>query len=128
MSPSPEPFTVGVGMLNERSKDAAVSRARPITERQSGRFEVISNSTTVSESIRASFISVPILSAKHSSRMRIPSSSFPGISCEVRLSSPIEQSIPFDSTPRSFPALITTSPGNFAGARAAGTIAPSNTF
>ena len=128
MSPSFVPLTVGVGSLNSLPNETALSRARPITERQSGRLEVISNSTTVSLRRSASLMSIPSLSAYSSSRMSMPLGSLPGMSCSVSSSSPIEQSIPFDSTPRSLPALITTSPGSFATGIAAGTIAPSNTF
>ena len=125
------PFTFGVGIFNSLSKDAALSRARPITERQSGRFGVISNSTTSSLSISASLMSIPSVkftASSRSFRIKMPFSIAVGISCVVRPSSAIEQSIPFDSTPRSLPALITISPGSLAGAFATGTTAPSNTF
>ena len=36
--------------------------------------------------------------------------------------------IPFDSTPRNLPSLITTFPGNFAGGIATGTMSPTCTF
>ena len=42
------PLNDGTGMLSGRLYVAAVSLASPVTLRQSGRFDVISNSTEVS--------------------------------------------------------------------------------
>ena len=48
------PLKDGTGILSGKLKVADASLARPVTERQSGRFEVISNSTEVSLKPKAS--------------------------------------------------------------------------
>ena len=98
-----------------RPVSAATSRAIPSWLSKSGRFGVISKSSTVSEG-NISFIAVPTEAA------------------ESRISSPSDSSespnsfalhiIPSDSTPRSFPTLILKSPGITAPGSAKGTLSP----
>ena len=68
------PLNSGFLTFSSVPKVAAVSLARPITERQSGLFEVISNSTVVSLYPIASCISLPTVLSQSSPRMKMPSS------------------------------------------------------
>ena len=106
----------GRGGRSRASVSAASSRAMPSTERQSGRFGVISISSTWSSSPRC-FARSPPTGASRSSSSRPASCSSP------RPSSRSEQRIPCDSTPWIFLAAMTPSPGSVApgGAKAART-------
>ena len=70
------PFPVSAGMgsftVNSLLKVAAASLASPMTEKQSGLFEVISNSIIFSSSPSSWTMSVP--GSMYLSRMNIPSS------------------------------------------------------
>ena len=97
-----------------------------MTDRQSGRFGVISNSTVVSLQPSAEAMSWPIW---HSSSMRkMPSSMAYGKSPLVRPSSPSEQSMPLDITPLSLPLVILTPFGSSDLCRATGTMSPAWTL
>ena len=98
---------------------AARSRAMPSIERQSPRLGVSLSVRYTSSSCRTSRTSRP--TGASSSRTRRPS-----WSCD-KPSSRAEQSIPLDSTPRSF-AFRISSPGSFAPTSAQGTRCPSATF
>ena len=78
----------------------------PIMDRQSGRLGVISQSSTTSELPRYWESGMP--TGASCGRIQMPSWS------EDRPSSRAEQFMPIDTTPRSLPFLILTSPGNTA--------------
>ena len=108
------------GFLSCLPNFAASSRAIPIWLRQSPRFAVSSISNTVSESVKTSFIGVPISG-------RLSSISRPLWSCPSP-SSRAEHIMPLLSTPRSFDTFISkplpSSVGSFAPERATGTLSP----
>ena len=58
-TPGPPPFTTGSRRVRGVSKVADTSRARPMTDRQSGRLGVISNSTTWSSAPMTGLMSSP---------------------------------------------------------------------
>ncbi len=95
---------------------APTSRARPVTDRQSGRLGVISRSSTVSPSPRYSEKGAPVGASSGSTQM--PSWSVP---CP---SSRREQHMPQLTTPRSLLFLILKSPGSTAPTHATGTLMP----
>jgi hypothetical protein len=98
---------------------AATSRAMPNIERQSPRLGVSLSVKYTSSSASALRTSSPTFA--EGSRTRIPACS------SDRPSSRAEQSIPLDSTPRSFAFLISM-PGSFAPTSAHGTFCPAATF
>ena len=93
------------GIFTGRSRTAPNSRARPTTLRASGRFHVTSMSNTVSgfSPPTTSRANAPVGASAGSSMM--PSWLPPGRASSFEL-----QSIPNDSTPRSFPFLILKPP------------------
>jgi len=111
---APDSFGAGFGGVRRAPVRAASSRATPRTERQSGRFGVTSTSRTWSSRPRRVMRSCP--SRASASRRRIPASC-----SSPSPSSRSEQSIPCDSTPRIFVAVMRRPPGSTApgGANAA---------
>ncbi len=92
---------------------APTSRAMPTTDRQSGRFGVISRSSTVSPEPITSAMGVP--TGTSSGRIQMPEWSEPSPSSRW------EQHMPQLTTPRSFDFLILKSPGSTAPTQATGT-------
>ena len=121
---SPTPFTSGVLTLNGRSKVAAVSRARPITLRQSGRLDVISKSETQSSRPSTFLMSSP--TGVPAGRNRMPFSQAYGTQPWDRPSSWNEHIMPLDGTPRSLPLVIFTPPGRVDLCRQTGQISPTD--
>ena len=94
--------------------------------RQSGLFGVISSSKMSLSMKRVSKADFPI--SVPSGKIKIPFLASLGITELSKPSSSREQSIPLDSTPRSFPFLIFTPPATIEPWRATGTMALSKTF
>ena len=101
-------------------RTAPVSRATPATDRQSGRFGVISSSKMRSDRPRYSANGHP--TGASSGRMSSPLWSAP------RPSSAAEQFMPRDSTPRSFAFLMVMPLGRVAPTTATGTLSPASKF
>src|SRR5437867_698276 len=116
LTTSSNSFTAATGARNGAPVRADSSRATPTTERQSGRFGVISISRTWSSRPRCATRSTP--SGASASTVRMPRSC-----SSPRPSSRSEHSIPWDSVPRIFALAIRRSPGSTApgGAKAART-------
>lgn len=99
---------------------ACRSRAMPIRESASPRFGVNFTSMRASLSLAYSRMSVPTGASSGRSQMPVWSSVMP--------SSRAEQSIPIETTPRSFDFLILKPPGSSAPTRAQGAFTPALTF
>ncbi len=108
------------GGVSLRATIAATSRATPRTDSTSPRFGVTLSVRIVSSRASASRSGVPVTSSSGSSR--IPSCS------SDRPSSRAEQSMPFDSTPRSFARRITSPEASRAPSRASGVFMPARTL
>ena len=108
--------TRGAGARTLPPSAAATSRAIPRCESASGRFGVTFTSRSTSSSPSAFAMGVPGATAR--SRMRRPLASV------ASPSSFAEQSIPDDSTPRSFAFSIFVPPGRTVPTVASGTTSP----
>ncbi len=105
-SESTLPTLAPAGERRAEALNAATSRATPMIDRASPRLAVTFNSRTVSSSCRYSRNGVPSGASSGSSRM-------PGLE-SPRPSSLAEQSMPRESTPRSFAAAMFSPPGSCA--------------
>ena len=100
------------------SSTAETSRATPYTARQSGRFDVISSSSTWSVTGNTSASGVPAARSPGSSM--IPSCSWESSSSRS------DRIMPSDSRPRSFAFFSTTPPGSVAPGNTTATVAPAS--